>query len=318
MRRFLPIILGSDENAYGCARMFYEISGERSLLLCSRALLPCDNSGILTRRVIKDFDTGPVFENVMNSVLSSLKNEAEKLLIIPCSDYYAELVVNNSEKISKYAASPILSKEVYGKICGKIKFAALCAEMGIPHPETKAALPSALVSGIYPDKYPVVVKPMNSNSSEYLKSTIPGKKKVYICAPLGGNVQHALGFGKVRGNLGEQRALADAGVAADEHQRAGHDAAAEHGVEFRNAGGYARQFFFADLREGQRAVERRAALALCLFFWCGRFREFFHQRAEFSAAGAPAQPLRALRPAFGAYINRFRFCHFVGFPFCIK
>ena len=181
MRRFLPIILGSDENAYGCARMFYEISGERSLLLCSRALLPCDNSGILTRRVIKDFDTGPVFENVMNSVLSSLKNEAEKLLIIPCSDYYAELVVNNSEKISKYAASPILSKEVYGKICGKIKFAALCAEMGIPHPETKAALPSALVSGIYPDKYPVVVKPMNSNSSEYLKSTIPGKKKVYIC-----------------------------------------------------------------------------------------------------------------------------------------
>ena len=125
MKKFLPIILGSDENAYGCARMFYEINGEKSLLMCSRALLSCDNSGILTRRVIKDFDTDPVFGSVMKSVLSSLRNEAENLILISCSDYYAELVVNNAEMIRKYVASPILSEEVYRKICGKIRFAKL-------------------------------------------------------------------------------------------------------------------------------------------------------------------------------------------------
>ena len=181
MKKFLPIILGSDENAYGCARMFYEINGEKSLLMCSRALLPCDNSGILTRRVIKDFDTDPVFGSVMKSVLSSLRNEAENLILISCSDYYAELVVNNAEMIRKYVASPILSEEVYRKICGKIRFAKLCRETGLPHPKTRAVLPSALVSGSYPEKFPVVIKPMNSNSTEYLKCEIPGKKKVYIC-----------------------------------------------------------------------------------------------------------------------------------------
>jgi hypothetical protein len=36
-------------------------------------------------------------------------------------------------------------------------------------------------------------------------------------------------------DLEEQRALADAGLAADQHHRAGHDAAAQHAVELADA-----------------------------------------------------------------------------------
>ena len=42
---------------------------------------------------------------------------------------------------------------------------------------------------------------------------------------------------EVRGRLQQQRGLADARLAADEHQRARNDAAAEHAIELVDAGG---------------------------------------------------------------------------------
>ena len=36
---------------------------------------------------------------------------------------------------------------------------------------------------------------------------------------------------EVRGRLQEQRGFADAGLAAEQHERTGHDAAAEHAIE---------------------------------------------------------------------------------------
>jgi hypothetical protein len=41
---------------------------------------------------------------------------------------------------------------------------------------------------------------------------------------------------EVRRRLEQQRGLADAGLAAEQHQRPGHDAAAEHAVELVDAG----------------------------------------------------------------------------------
>ena len=65
MKKWTAIILGSDENAYGCARCFYEIDGEKPLLLCSRALVATDHSHILTRRVVADLDSPSVFSAVI-------------------------------------------------------------------------------------------------------------------------------------------------------------------------------------------------------------------------------------------------------------
>ena len=53
---------------------------------------------------------------------------------------------------------------------------------------------------------------------------------------------------KARGDLEQQRRLADAGIAADQHRRAGDDAAADRPVEFGNS---ARQ----PLRQRRRRLE---------------------------------------------------------------
>lgn len=177
---FLPILLGSDENAYGCARIFYEKYGIKPLLLCARPLPPTAHSRILTLRVIKDLDSYEVFKSVVGELLPMLKERAEKLLLIPCSDYYAELTVKNRELISAYCAAPVPSEEVYGKISGKKRFYALCAEMGIPYPETAIMTAEELLS-CSPFSSPVVIKPENSNSYSYLHLDMKNRKKVYFC-----------------------------------------------------------------------------------------------------------------------------------------
>ena len=71
--KFLPILLGSDENAYACARLFYDEYKIKPLLLCARPLAPTSYSHILTRRVINGFDTGTVFKEIMEEFLPLLK-----------------------------------------------------------------------------------------------------------------------------------------------------------------------------------------------------------------------------------------------------
>ncbi len=181
MRKFIPIILGADENAYACSRMFYELSGEKSIVLCAKALPQTAHSKILSRFVIENFDSPEVFRSVMSDILPKLKLKAGKILLVSCSDYYAALVIQNRSIIEKYISNPIITPQLYGKICDKIAFARLCSENGISHPQTEISLVQTLLTDKKQRQFPLVLKPANSNSFEYLHSKIEGKKKVYLC-----------------------------------------------------------------------------------------------------------------------------------------
>ena len=77
------------------------------------------------------------------------------------------------------------------------------------------------------------------------------------CAPLSSPVTYSTFMLRRQrvDRLQQQRALADAGVAADQHHAAGDDAAAEHAVELLLAGGRARDLGGVDLgQRGHRAA----------------------------------------------------------------
>ena len=82
---------------------------------------------------------------------------------------------------------------------------------------------------------------------------------------LAGAVEHrADGARHVRGRLQQQRGLADARLAAEQHERAGHDAAAEHAIELVDAGRQPRVLFDLDVRVELRGAGRagqRVAMA---------------------------------------------------------
>lgn len=191
MRRHIAIILGSDENAYGCARMLYELEAERSLVLCAKALPATSHSGILERRVIPELDSPSVFRRTLEHTFKSLKNVAERITVIPCSDYYAELLIKNRALCEKYVSNPIPTERCYERFSTKAAFKRLCEELEISHPKTEIIIPSAELGQKKERSFPLVLKPSNSNSFEYLHSKIENKRKVYICEN-DGELQKAL------------------------------------------------------------------------------------------------------------------------------
>ena len=182
---FLPFLLGSDENVYSFARAFHERYGIKPAVLCKKQYIPTKYSKIIELYIIEGFDSETVFTEALSRIAGEKLAEYEKLLLVPCSDRYVELTVNNPEVIGRYFANRFITPEQLEKFVTKERFYALCEEYGQRYPKTfvceyenRTAAPELMrEAGI---DFPVVVKPANSNSYEYLNSSFEGKKKVFF------------------------------------------------------------------------------------------------------------------------------------------
>lgn len=178
---FLPIILGSDENAYGTARLFMEAYGVKPLLLCKQRLVACVHSRLFRLEQIDGFDRPEVFVPRLLATLHREAREAEKLLVIPCVDYYAALLSEYADRFEGRIANPILPKPLLDELTAKHRFRDLCERHGLAHPKTRIIPPEerAQAENDLPGEFPIVLKPENSNAASYLDCRFPGKKKVY-------------------------------------------------------------------------------------------------------------------------------------------
>lgn len=180
---FLPIILGSDENAYGCVRLIREkYEGVTPLLLCTRLLAPAMHSKLFDYQTHEKFDREEVFVPTLRRVLEEKAQRYGKLLVIPCSDYYAALLSKNMGSFGSLIANPLPEASTLAEFETKDRFYALCSECGIDYPETVVVEPDERVRAAenLPFPFPIVVKPENSNAYEYLHLKFEEKKKVYF------------------------------------------------------------------------------------------------------------------------------------------
>ena len=179
---FLPIILGSDENAYGTARQFSEAYGVRPLVLCTIPLSPTRNSSLFDLQVIPDFERAEVFPDALLGVLREKAAAYEKLLVIPCSDYYVGLLCRHYGHFEGLIANRFNSAEMLETFDTKDKFYALCECCGMDYPKTAVAAPEERESVLerLPFEFPIVVKPENSNATDYLRCHFEGQKKVFF------------------------------------------------------------------------------------------------------------------------------------------
>ena len=181
-KEFLPIILGSDENAYGNVRLICEKYSVKPLLLCRKLLIPTMYSKLFAARTFEDFDREDVFVPTLLSVLREMSLKYEKLLVISCSDYYSALMAKNFKKFEGLVANAYPSKELLESFETKDKFYALCDRFGIDYPQTVVCEKEdrLTVAKKLPFSFPIVMKPENSNAYEYLHLAFEGKKKVYF------------------------------------------------------------------------------------------------------------------------------------------
>ena len=179
---FLPIILGSDENAYGTARLFCEAYNVTPLLLCTQQLVPTRHSHMFLCRIIPDFEREEVFPDALLEVLKQCAQDYEKLLVIPCSDYYTGLLCRHYDHFEGLIANRFISEELLETFDTKDRFYALCERYGMDYPKTAVASPDERESIVehLPFDFPIVVKPENSNALDYLRCHFEGQKKVFF------------------------------------------------------------------------------------------------------------------------------------------
>ena len=179
---FLPIVLGSDENAYGTARLFHEAYGARALVLCTIPLSPTRDSRLFDLRVIENFERADVFPDALLGVLREHADSYEKQLVIPCSDYYAALLCQYYDRFEGLIANRFNPAALLDAFDTKDKFYALCERYGMDYPKTAVAAPDERLRVLerLPFEFPIVVKPENSNATAYLRCHFEGQKKVFF------------------------------------------------------------------------------------------------------------------------------------------
>jgi len=179
---FLPIILGSDENAYGNVRLIHEAYQIKPLLLCTRLLIPTMNSSMFDLIRIDGFDQDDVFPGALLSILKKYAAPNRKLVVIPCSDYYAGMLSRHYSKFEGLIANHFISEALLDTLDTKDKFYKLCEEHGLDYPKTIVSEPHERERALeqMDFQFPIVVKPENSNAYEYLHCDFEGKKKVFF------------------------------------------------------------------------------------------------------------------------------------------
>lgn len=184
-KEFLPVILGTDSNAYGMAKAFHLAYGIKSLVVGQGELFTTKGSKILDLKIIPDLGDDRVFAERLMTLSQSLSTEYEKLILVASSDGYVEKIINNKALLSEAYVVPFIDADLMKTLNSKKGFYETCNQHGLSYPDTRVVTPTDLegLDGIVSDlpfSYPMVLKP--SDSMRYFEANFEGKKKAYIIA----------------------------------------------------------------------------------------------------------------------------------------
>lgn len=173
---FLPILLGSDMNAYGMARAFYEAYGIKPLVLGRSHLTATQDSNILHFKQIANLNEQETFVPAMEKIAKEYSDQ--KLLLLACGDDYAKLIIKNKPELQKYFTVPYIDESLMDKILLKENFYKMCDQYNFKYPGTTTVTAENYEEFTPPFDYPIILKA--SNSVEYWACSFPGKKKVFV------------------------------------------------------------------------------------------------------------------------------------------
>jgi len=180
---FLPIILGTDSNAYGMAKAFHMAYGIKSLVVGQGELFTTSGSRILAVKIIPEFSNPEMFSKHLQTLATELKVTYKHLILIASSDGYVELIVNNKETLSNDFIVPFIDSDLMHTLNSKEGFYEVCEKHGLSYPTTRVITPTDLsvldtIVAELPFGYPLVLKP--SDSMRYFEAAFDGKQKAYI------------------------------------------------------------------------------------------------------------------------------------------
>lgn len=174
---FMPVLLGGDANVYGMARSFFEKYGKKSHCIGKGSFHICQHSRYLSIDVTEPYlEDDDVFVETLMAFAKAHENKI--LVLVPCSDTYANLLVRNQDELRSAYRFSCPSKELFKQLETKSQFYKLCDQYGMAFPKTYEV--TKYNHGLFEPyfDYPVVVKP--TNSVAYWQCCYNGKKKVFV------------------------------------------------------------------------------------------------------------------------------------------
>lgn len=176
-KKFLPVILGTDANAYGLARSFYEQYNTKSLAIGVAPLIETKNSKIINVRIYKNLKEPKSFVKIMTDLAKEYKEEYENLILLSCAEWYTDLIVDNFKVLKEYYILPFMKKELKKNLENKESFYNLCKKYTLDYPTTYIVTKNNYKNLNINLPYPLALKP--SSSTEYSKVEFEGKEKSY-------------------------------------------------------------------------------------------------------------------------------------------
>ncbi len=175
---FLPVIIGTDINAYNMAISFHEAYHTKPIIIGKEQLPITTFSTIIENRYIYPTLADPgQFVPILLQVAVALKPLNKQLLLVGTNDLYVRLIIENEEILKKHFVFSYMTEKLMNQLQVKSNFYKLCEEYGIDTPTTyfyhcKTNLPLP-----EPMNYPVIIKP--SNGIAYYENKFSGQQKVY-------------------------------------------------------------------------------------------------------------------------------------------
>ena len=173
----IPILLGSDLNAYSVARAFHEYTGEISHAFGRYKCGLTSFSHIVKAHTVAGLDD---IQKAGAALFDFAKlHKGKRLLIIPCADWYIDVARSVSTHMPESYVALLPTEEHRALFGNKRSFYKILDKYGIKYPKTEVIFNNEdLEETIKAFEYPAVIKP--ADSALYWKYSFPGMRKVYF------------------------------------------------------------------------------------------------------------------------------------------
>lgn len=175
---FLPIIIGTDMNAYNMAISFHEAYGIKPILVGKEHLSFTSLSTITeTIELRSGLADDAQFADILIDIAHKYRAPGKTLLLIGTNDLYVRLIIENAKILREHYVFNYINEDLMNQLQVKANFYELCKVHGIETPTTFFYDCNSTAPFEEEMMFPVIIKP--SNGIEYTRNKFEGQQKVY-------------------------------------------------------------------------------------------------------------------------------------------